>query len=1630
MKKYLLILFLFLFSGSYLFAQPVLVEVITTDVSCNGDNDGTVLIRITGGAAPYTFTIFRGIDNQVSPSTADTFYTFPAVSANNWHITVEDNNNVGFSEFNAAIVSEPELAYISNEIITPISCFGDADGELQVTAAGGSGDFSFELNPGSVTNATGIYPSLSPGDYTITLSDLTCVTSVLSNTLTLTNPDLISISSESVNDVSCNGGTDGYFHVTAAGGTGAYTYTLNPDAIDNSNGNFNNLPIGTYSVDVTDANSCTSATSSSLEIKEPALLTIDSEASTDITCNGDNDGTITITASGGTAPYSFTLNPGSINNATGSFSGLTPGDYTVTLDDANSCGPVTSSIITIIEPDKITITSTNSSDISCKDDNDGTIDVTATASNNPLTYTLNPGAIQSNATGSFTALADGTYSVNVSDPLGCSEATGSIIISNPEAISITSESKIDISCNSADDGSISVTATGGTGSLHYALNPGAILQTNNGDFTGLSPNTYSVSVTDDNTCPVAVSVNFDITESAILAFASEASTDITCNGVNDGSITVTASGGTAPYSYTLNPGSITNATGIFSGLAVGSYTVSLTDNMLCGPVISSTFDITDTPGMIISLEKTDILCNGDANGTITVSATGGALPYEYSRDDIMYQASNKFIDLTQKSYTIWVRDANGCIASDDISISEPFKLIISSEFNISNNLCYGDSLGEIRILSVEGGVTPYLYSIDGGSNYVVTSDFQSLPAGAYQVMVKDDNNCIASGSLLNIDQPQEIKILNYNQVDVTGCYGDANGQIAIEGIGGTGTKIYTIDGGSSITNGIFSSVTGGSHILSISDDNGCQKDTTVIISEPIPIRFTSIALTHITGCFGDNNGIINATATDGVGALEYALDGGVFQGSGTFNSLFAGNHVISAKDANNCQTDSSIILTEPLAISIDAESAVDISCTGSDDGNVSITVSGGTTPYLYTLNPDAISNASGSFSSLTPGDYTISVDDLNNCGPVTSGTLTVAEPPALALDSVTTSEILCAGGNSAEIHIYVSGGTEPFQYSIDDGGSYLASSDFNSLSPGTYHVSALDANSCPIVIDTFNFVDPLSLVAIKETITDGAVCFGDSAGIIEFEVNGGTGSIEYSADNRISWQPSGLYNNLPSGDYTIIGRDQNNCELSSSILSINQPVEITADITTTSALDEFNLGSINISNATGGSGGLEFSITGATGVFTTQTNYPDLIAGFYDVVIRDLNLCTFDTTVEIVQIQALDVTVSITNLSCNNSGDGSIQMFAIDPVGQAQYSIDDSTNWVINELFDNLPGGEYIISARDSLGRFFGDTITIIEPVAIGIFSNITPATCTNNSYDGAIDITVNGAIGNVDYKWSTGAITEDINSLGTGEYQIDVVDENLCTANGTFVVPGIINVNANAGADTTICYGETLILNGLGGTVMSWLPITGLSNPNISNPVVESDSSISFILTVVGNNDCYDIDTINITIYPYLGLNAGSDTSIISNQSVMLTTTGGPYLSYLWEPATGVDDTTSASPTISPQLTTNYIVSGLTEDGCYDRDTIMITIIENLTVYNAFSPNSDGINDFWDIENSDIYPDIIVEVYNRWGEKFFSSVGYSDDKRWNGMTKGKEAPLGTYYYVVIPYNGATPITGPVTIVR
>ncbi len=1689
--------------------NPPLISITSqtsVNVTCNGLNDGSISVSALGGTGTLTYTILPGGSSNITGN-------FNNLSPASYTVSVTDVNSCPVASTTPIIISEPAPIVINTQIATDISCFANNDGEITVSASGGTGTLQYTLNPGLITNTSGTFLNLSNNTYTVSVTDSLSCAPVSSIPLVINRPAAISMVSYNFTDISCNNVNDGLINVIGAGGTGTLTYTLTPGGTLNTTGSFNSLSQGVYTVEINDANSCPPVTTPSITITNPSPVAITNESFTDITCTGLTNGTITITATGGTGLKHFTINPGGATNVTGNFTGLNQGNYLISVTDDNSCPPDVSSPITISEPGLIVITSESATDITCFANTDGTVSVSATGGTGTLQYTLIPGGTI-NTTGLFTGLSNGTYTVSVSDANNCGPTVSNpLVVNRPAVISLVSSSFQQIKCNGNNDGEIHVSGSGGTSPLLYTLNP---VGTNNitGDFTSLSPGVYTVSISDAKGCPAILTSPVTITDPPVISIISQLSSNISCNGTNDGSISVTAGGGTGALQYTLNPPSLSQPTGNFSGLSAGIYTVSVTDAYACPAatttpiniiepaIISVTVDgtsilnlncfnnndgkiditvsggtppflfswtgpsgytastedinsliagsynlsitdskscskiipniavISEPPPLTFTYVKTDITCNGLANGTVTITASGGTPSYNYSKNGITYQGSPIFNGLTKNTYTFYVKDSNNCIQTQSISIDEPFVLQITSEIRIDNNKCFGDSLGEIRILAVTGGVAPYQYSINGGVNFYPTSDFQHLPAGTYQSVVKDANGCIDNGNLNVINQPAKIYISSYAQLDISGCYGNTNGQIAIEASGGTGTKTYTLDTTISNTTGNFINLGGGLHNINISDINSCSKDTAVLLNQPLVLIFDNITLTNVTGCSGDSNGSISAIASGGAGSFLFSLNGGIFQPSGNFSGLAAATYTLSLKDANNCQRDTLVTITEPAAISIINSSVTNATCNGFSDGSITIAITGGTSPFTFTLNPGGIeTNSTGIFNNLPAGNYTVDIDDINGCGIVTSNVLTITQPSAIIIDSLISNGISCTGNNDAEIHINASGGTVPYNYSIDDEATYVSNKDFTGLAPGTYYLSLKDANNCIIYIDTLSYINPLPLVAVSESKIDITTCYYDSSGSVNFIVSGGTGPIEYSLD-MINWQPSGNFINLHSGSYQVSSKDSNGCVLNSSVLNITAPPVITASITSTPYIDVFHKGTITISGATGGTGILEYSISGTGGPFSSTTFYNALDPATYPVVIRDANSCTLEQNIIVSSLPLLNVTVTIQPATCNGDDNASITLLATNGTGLVEYSIDDSASWSPDGYFDSLTPGTYYLFARDEDSRYFRDTIQLTEPLPISILSNVTRASCSSMSPDGVIDITVVGGTGIKTYLWSNGSVTQDISGIVAGDYMVTVTDQNGCFTNDTITVSGITLVYADAGTDTILCSGEGLILDGKGGTSFSWSPVNGLSNPNIHNPVATITGDISYVLTVVGLNDCVDTDTLNITVREPLDLYAGNDTSILKNQTVSLQATGGPFVSYSWSPVAGLSNPDNSVTSAAPQQTTAYVVTVMDDFGCSKSDTITVKVVERLKIYNAFSPNNDGRNDYWDIDNAEVFPDIIVEVYTRWGEKVFSSKGYSNDKRWDGTIKGKDAPIGTYYYVVIPTKGSSPLTGPLTIVR
>ncbi|WP_410503567.1 T9SS type A sorting domain-containing protein [Flavobacterium sp. Root901] len=445
-----------------------------------------------------------------------------------------------------------------------VSCNGGANGSATVNVTGGTGAYTYSWAPAGGTAATAT--GLTAGTYTVTITDANLCSAT--QTVTITEPAVLAATT-SQTDVSCNGGTNGTAAVTVTGGTGAYTYSWSPSG--GTAATATGLAAGTYTVTITDANLC-SATQT-VTITEPVILTA-GISNTNVSCNGGTNGTATVTAAGGTAPYTYSWSPAGGTAATAT--GLAAGTYTATITDANGCTVNQSVVIT--QPSAISVTETHVN-VSCNGGANGSATVNVNGGTGTYTYSWAPfGGTAATATG----LSAGTYTATITDANGCT-ATQSVTIAEPTAISVT-ETHINVSCNGGANGSA---VTGGTGAYTYAWSPaGGTAAT--ATATGLSAGTYTVTITDANSCSATQSVT--ITEPAVLA-ATTSKTDVSCNGGTNGTAAVNVTGGTGAYTYSWSPSGGTAATA--TGLAAGTYTVTITDANNC--TITKTITILTTP---------------------------------------------------------------------------------------------------------------------------------------------------------------------------------------------------------------------------------------------------------------------------------------------------------------------------------------------------------------------------------------------------------------------------------------------------------------------------------------------------------------------------------------------------------------------------------------------------------------------------------------------------------------------------------------------------------------------------------------------------------------------------------------------------------------------------------------------------------------------------------------------------------------------------------------------------------------------------------------------------------------------------------------------------------------------------
>jgi gliding motility-associated-like protein len=1528
--------------------------------------DGGIVTSVSGGVGPYTYLWAPG--GQTTPNISS---LCPGI----YTVTVTDAS--GCSE-NIPIAVGNINGPTATMAFANASCQGICDGTATTTVTGGTGPFTFDWTPGTPTgDGTPSVSGLCAGIYFVQITDaIGCITF---QNVTITEPNILSAPA-TLQVPSCNAICDGSITVTPTGGTAPYTFSWS------SGGNGpteSGLCAGNYSVDITDANGCTGTFTFTLT--QPGTIGL-AVTSTNITCNSFCDGSATATVTGGTTPYSYVWSSGPI---VPSAVNLCPGTYTVTVTDASGCSVIDSVTITQPPPILVNLTSTNAS---CNGDCDGTAAVVASGGIPGYTYLWSPGG---QTTASVNGLCAGAYSISTTDAAGC-ENIQSVTITEPPAI-VANSASTSTTCFGDCDATSSLTVTGGTPTYTYSWAPGG--QTTP-VVTGLCAGVYTVTITDANGCDIQI--NSTITQPAQL-LANTSFTSPSCGNTCDGSATANPIGGTGPYTFLWAPGGQTTATII--NQCAGTYTVTVRDSRGCIDIQT----VTILPAQNLSLSVASAPANCSlCNGTINVIPSGGTAPYTYAWSGGLPPQPNQ-TNVCAGLYTVLVTDASGCQSTFTVTLNNnggPTGETITSADATCPNTCDGSA----SVLPI-GGTAPYTYLwIPGGQT---VNSLTNMCAGSYNLEVTDANGCIRYSPVI-INGPQPI---NGNQfVTNANCVNSCDGAINLNPSGGTGPYSFLWSPNGQTTSTISGQCVG-TYTCAITDVNGCTQQVITTINAWNNIT-TSVSSTPAS-CNGNCDGTLTVNVTGGTAPFVFQWNDPLGQNGVTASGLCAGSYSVIITDAQGCAATATGNVTTPNSIIPNA--IVNNTTCGQCDGSISLNPTGGVGPYSYLWSTNSTTS---SLNALCNGVYSVLITDATGCSQQFNVIINSNGGPSASNANITNAS--CASSCDGSISLNPSGGTAPYTFNWLPAGQTTAS--INGQCVGAYTVQITDATGC-IFIDTFSITAPNALQLNQQiTNTDCGFC----SGTIALNVTGGNGPYTYN------WQPGNLttstITNLCAGLYTVTVTDAFGCSLTQAIPVSNINSTIVLNTSSTSISCNSSCDGTATANIVSGNG--PFTYTWSNGATTSTTT--GLCAGTYIVQVTDVTGCVSSGIVTLTQPAPLsNSNLFVQGELCANSCDGFIS--ANISGGTLPYTYSWS-NLQTGSIATGLCAGSYTVTVTDANGCTATQNATIISPVVLGLSNSaVTDASC-NNVADGAIDVSVTGGTTPYTYSWSGpngySSTTEDPIGLFFGSYTLIATDANGCIITSTFVVSPSITLNANAGSDTSLCASGSLVLDAsasANATTFAWfiLPtntqIGNQSSVNISVPL----GTTSYVV-VVTNGGCTDADTVQVGSLPGPTADAGADQTIITGMTTTIggSPTGPSGSTYVWGPTVGLGDPSSANPVASPAGTTTYVVQVTDTAGCSSTDTVVVSVVPMIDFPNGFTPNGDGVNDYWQIDNIQLFENCEVEVFNRWGERLFYSRGYVTP--FDGRFNGEPLPVGTYYYIIKLNDPLFPdtYTGPITILR
>jgi len=980
---------------------PLAVTSTVTNAGCTCNGSATV--TASGAIGPYTYSWSPSGGSSASAS---------GLCAGNYSVTVTSSN--GCTQTIPFIISS--ISPITTSITsTGVNCNGGSSGSATVTASNGTGAYTYSWSPsgGNGSSASG----LNAGNYTVAITDGVGCTATAS--VSITQPPALTVTPTQTN-VACNGGTNGVGAVSVSGGTGTYNYTWTPSGGNSSTASA--LAAGTYTADITDANGC--GVAATFSITQPPALTL-TLSSVPSTC-GANNGSALSAVNGGTGAYTYTWAP-SGGNAAGS-SGLAAGNYSLAVSDANGCLLVDT--ISVVNTGGASV-SISSSSVTCNGSSNGTATANASGGAGSYTYSWTPSG-GSSATAS--GLAAGNYTITVTDGAGCI-STATTTINQPAPITATLMPG-DVSCFGGNDGSIATTVNGGTGAYSYSWSPAGGTSASPGS---LSAGVYSVDITDGNGCIASFSTT--INQPSQLSIIT-GSTQVSCNGGNNGSALSIGSGGTGPYTYSWTPGGMT--TPAANGVPAGTYSVQVTDSKGC--VQNASVIVSEPAAISGSVAVAPASC-GLNNGTATVTASGGTGAYSYSWSP-SGGTNNSASGLAPGNYTVTITDANNCSTTASAVIGNTGAVTLS--VTTSSVTCFGGNNGAANVTATGGtGSYTYTWSPSGGNSSLAGA----LVAGIYTINVQDGSGCVQTATA-SVNQPLQLTVtLN----GATLCMGQT---FILNPVTAGGSTPYTFSWNGGSSSGSTLSVSPAAtttYSLVITDANNCSQTTNAAVTVLPALQVNTSGTSICTG----NSAALAASATGGNGNYTYNWMPGNLSGSSV--SVSPPNTTVYTVTVSDGCTVSNASDTGLVSVVQSSQITLPPATSGCAPQCATFAASSNTNIVSWQWNfGDNTNSTSPTPTHCYPqsGSYNVSLTYATTQGCIytvsQNGLVTVYPQPQAAF-SASTYET-----NIYDMHIYFydqSVGANNVQWSFGDGSvSGTQHPDHNYASVGTYAVTQVVSN--------------------------------------------------------------------------------------------------------------------------------------------------------------------------------------------------------------------------------------------------------------------------------------------------------------------------------------------------------------------------------------------------------------------------------------------------------------------------------------------------------------------------------------------------------------------------------------------